>query len=317
MTPSRAPQQQLQQVNRDLLERVLAIINGKGGVFKTTLTSNLAGMLAASGFRTLVIDLDPQGNMAEDLGYEDDPRNDEGRALAQALLFGGQVEPMRSIRTNLDVFAGGVELEQATAGLIAKANKDPDGAKLALARFLEPIASDYDMILIDCPPGDEQLQTNAVAAARYALVPVKSDKSSRKGLTAVAHRLDAVLSVNPGLDLLGVVLTGVGTNSSAIERTARQKIAELFNSEDVVFTATIRHSEATAQASRERGLLAYELDAQNQTGPKWWEQLRGDKSAIPAGPRTAGSVADDLAAIAQEVVARITVAETGKQEGTA
>lgn len=187
----------------------------------------MAGLLATSGYRVLVVDLHPQGNLAEDLGYTDDSRDDKGRSLAQALMFGGGASPVLVVRTGLDVLVGGSVLDQATAGLSSRANKDPDGAKLALAQLLAPLAPDYDMILIDCPPGDETLQTAAVAAARWALVPVKTDKSSRKGLGAVASRLDAVLCINPTLDLLGVVLTAVGSGALAVQREAREQIAAL------------------------------------------------------------------------------------------
>lgn len=298
-------------LSRAGLDRVIAVINGKGGVLKTTLTANIGGMLASSGYRVLLVDLDPQGNLAEDLGYTGDQRDDGGQNLAKALMFGGAAEPLREIRPNLDVFVGGPDLDQATAGLAAKSNKDPIGAKLALATLLAPIAGDYDLVLLDCPPGDETLQTAAVAAARWALVPVKSDKSSRKGLSAVAARLDGVLDINPTLDLLGVVLVDTGSGARVIQREARDQIASLFNSDQsVVFTATVRHSEATAQATRERGLLVHELDEHNKRGPKWYEIVRGDAAAQAHAPRSAGSVADDLHAIAQEVVSRITNAES-------
>ncbi len=189
-------------INRQALDRCIAVINGKGGVLKTTLVSNVGGLLAASGYRVLIVDLDPQGNLAEDLGYTDDPRNDAGRALASSLLFGGTPDLLEGIRQNLDVLMGGPELDGASAGLSAKQGKNPDGAKLSLAVILEQLAPELRPRSDRLPPGDEMLQTNAVAAARWALVPVKSDKSSRKGLTAVAKRLDGVLDVNPGLDLL-------------------------------------------------------------------------------------------------------------------
>ena len=299
------------QLSRTGLDRVVAVINGKGGVLKTTLTANIGGLLASSGYRVLLVDLDPQGNLAEDLGYTGDQRDDGGQNLAKALMFGGAAEPLREIRPNLDVFVGGPDLDQATAGLAAKGNKDPIAAKLALATLLSPIAGDYDLVLLDCPPGDETLQTAAVAAARWALVPVKSDKSSRKGLSAVAARLDGVLDINPTLDLLGVVLVDTGSGARVIQREARDQIASLFNSDQsVVFTSSVRHSEATAQATRERGLLVHELDEHNKRGPKWYEIVRGDATAQAHAPRSAGSVADDLHAIAQEVVSRITNAES-------
>lgn len=302
------------QIDRTALSRVIAVINGKGGVLKTTLTANIGGMLAASGARVLLVDLDPQGNLAEDLGYTGDDRDDQGASLASALSgFTHAAKPIHQIRHNLDVFAGGAALDKATAILSAESRKDPDDAKLRLAAILSPIADDYDMILLDCPPGDEQLQTVAVAAARWALVPVKSDKSSRKGLEAVAARIGGILDLNPTIDLLGVVLVGVGTSAHVVQREAREQIAALFGADEtVVFDATVRHSEATAQATRERGLLVSELDAQNAAAPKWYERIGQNPVDGPAaGPKTATSVADDLQAVTEEVVARISRAESG------
>ncbi|WP_354581478.1 ParA family protein [Rhodococcus sp. PvR044] len=296
--------------NDAALRRVIAFINGKGGVLKTTLTANVGGLLAASGYRVLIADLDPQGNLAEDLGYTGTDVDDEGKNLAQALAFGEPLTPVQAVRENLDVLPGGTHLELATAALTSKAAKDPVGAKLALATALEPIADQYDMILLDCPPGDETLQTAATAAARWLLIPVKSDASSRKGITAVMNRLNAVLGDNSELDLLGVVLTAVGTSATTVQKQARLAIAEAFGgSEDVVFDKTVRHSEATAQATRERGMLVHELDTVIQNGPKWYEVIRGDAQAQDLAPRSSTSVADDLLGVAQELVSRITAAE--------
>lgn len=303
-------------VDRARLRRTIAVINGKGGVLKTTLVANCAGMLAASGFKVLAVDLDPQGNLAEDLGYDDAPDNDEGQSLAAALMFGSAPSVRRDVRPNLDVLVGGPELDSASAGLAAPAlttrkKRDP---RLALANLLEPLAEDYDLIFLDCPPGDEMLQTNAIAAAKWALVPVKSDKSSRKGLSAVARRLDAAVDVNPELDLLGVVLTDIGSTATAVEREARTNVASLFGFGDVVFSATVRHSEATAQAARDRGKLVVELEQAAKDGPKWWQVLKGDADGSAMVPATASSVAGDLFAVAQEIVDRLTVAEAREGE---
>ena len=294
---------------RETRKRVIAVINGKGGVLKTTLTANVGGELAASGQKVLLVDLDPQGNLAEDLGYTSETGDDQGRSLASAIAFGGDAKPIENVRANLDVLPGGVHLEQATAALTAMASKDPDGAKLALARVLAPMAATYDMVLIDCPPGDETLQTAALAAAKWAFVPVKSDASSRKGMAAVAHRIDAVAAINPDLDLLGVVLVAVGTSAKTVLKQARSAIAEAFGNDDVVFTATVRHSEATAQATRERGMLAAELDAVVRSGPKWYDVIKGNAEPQALAPKSSKSVADDLFAVAQEVVTRVATAE--------
>ncbi len=290
--------------------RVVALINGKGGVLKTTLTANISGLLAASGFRVLVVDLDPQGNLAEDLGYTGTEADDGGVALASSLTFGTAPAPLVGVRPHLDVLVGGSALDRATAALASQAQSgDARGAKSAVARTIADLAGNYDFVLLDCPPGDETLQTAALAAARWAVVPVKTDRSSRKGLAAVAARFEAVRDVNHTLELLGVVLVSTGTSARAVQREAREHIAALFGGGDVVFEATVRHSEATAQATRERGQLVHELDEENQRAPKWYEQLRDRSSVTRLGPRSAGSVADDLQAVTQEVVSRISEAE--------
>lgn len=297
-------------IDRSQLSRVVAIINGKGGVLKTTLTSNVAGLLAMSGYRVLAVDLDPQGNLAEDFGYTYGDVDDGGSALAQALTYGGDVRPVIAIRENLDVFVGGPELEIAAAGLEARG---PLRAKEALARVLAPMASNYDVILIDCPPGDKTLQTAAMGAAKWALVPVKTDQSSFKGLQAVAERMRNILDTNETLALVGVVMVGVGTSATAVQRDARAEIAGLFGSDSsIVFNATVRHSEATAQAARRRGMLVHELDEAKASDPKWYEIRAGKAQGGLLTPRSTTSVADDLQAVAQELIGRITDAEGKK-----
>jgi len=89
-------------VNRPALGRVVAVVNGKGGVGKTTITANVGGLLASSGYRVLLVDLDPQGNLGEELGYTGHPSDDRGRALAQALVFGGSLVPEADVRQGLE-----------------------------------------------------------------------------------------------------------------------------------------------------------------------------------------------------------------------
>lgn len=306
-------------MDRTALSRVIAVSNGKGGVLKTTITANIGGLLAASGSRVLLVDLDPQGNLAEDLGFTGSERDDRGAALADALQTGGRygATPVRAIRENLDVFVGGPELERASAYLVTRGSQS-ETTQLALARVLAPIAADYDLVLIDCPPGEEALQTAAMGAAKWVLVPVKSDASSRRGFEAVANRLelvrgqhDGVTGYNPEVGLLGVVLVGVGTNSTAIRREARHRIVgeDAAASRDV-FESTIRHSEATAQATRETGQLVHELDDQVSRAPKWYQIRRGEATAPEFAPRSATNVADDLQAVTEELVARLASAET-------
>jgi len=107
---------------------------------------------STSGWKVLLVDMDPQGNLGLDLGYRHGALDDDGSALAQSLMFGSVLTPLKDVRPNLDVIPGGAELDQAAAGLIAQGSKDGSKAKLALARSLSPIAAKYDIIFIDCHP---------------------------------------------------------------------------------------------------------------------------------------------------------------------
>lgn len=322
-------------IDHQQLNRVMAIESLKGGVGKTTLTSNVGGYFALAGARVLLVDLDPQGNLEDNLGYADDDRNDQGESLAKALMFGGAVDAIVGIRENLDVWVGGGHLTNVTAALGAKMGVDPAAAKLALARILEPVAADYDFIFIDCPPGDGVLQLAALSAARWLLVPSRTDISSIKGVAKVAERIDQVLDVNRGIDLLGVVLFDVGTASGRkdgsvvirnAERDARAELDAMFGVGDaegigreVVFRRTVRHSEAVASQARRAGLLVHELDerakAEAKAGISWWKIRSGELKDKQLTSATAGSVADDLQEIAQEINDRITMAEASALEG--
>lgn len=296
--------------DRTGLERVCAFVNGKGGVLKTTLTANMGGLLAVSGWRVLLVDFDPQGNLGLDLGYRhDSERDDDGKGLAQSLMFDAPLRPLKDVRPNLDVIPGGSHLDQAAAGLVSLAGKDGRKAKLALAAALSPLADQYDIIFIDCPPGNEPLQLAALGAAAQIIVPTKTDRGGREGLLGVAKRLDSVIDVNPGIDLLGVIIAATSSSAKSVQRAVREAIEDAFGTGDVLFENMVRHAESPAHAVRERGVLIHELEEQINSGPKWYEVLRGTAKAGPSQPRSAGNVAEDLHRVTQELVARLEAAE--------
>lgn len=297
-------------VDRTLLERVIAVINGKGGVGKTTIVANVAGLLARSEFKVLAVDFDPQGNLGLDLGYADSDLDDRGKSLAGALLFGSPVNVLSDIRPGLDVIVGGSSLHHAAAALAAAQRSE--APREALARVLAPLAEDYDMIIIDCPPGNESLQTAAIAAARWALVPAKVDEATARGLSEIAHRLEQVLDINPELDLLGVCLFDIEKQATRVGEEARQMIIETVGSEAVLFKASIRHSIAVAQQARRRGALVHELDEFARAQPAWWKIRRGEATTGQAVSRTASSVADDLHALTTEIVQRLNERENSE-----
>lgn len=311
--------------DRSDLQQVVAVINGKGGVGKTTITANVGGLLAASGWRVLAVDTDPQGNLGFDLGYADTDRDDDGKELSKALVYGDAPKPLKDVRPGLDVLPGGHHLEGAAATLATKIGKGGFNSiegRLALATALAQIARDYDIILLDCPPNIDVLQTVAVAAARYVLIPSRSDAASRKGLTLTANRLDQVIDLNPDLDLLGIVLFGTSQSAKRIRQEAVEEVNEILgvtDADDIVFQNFISHSEATAKKARDRGLLVHELDDAVRAAPKWYELVKKGQKVESPGPASAQSVADSLQAVTQELVARFTarVEAAEKEQETA
>ena len=302
--------------DRSALTRVCAIINGKGGVGKTTLTANIGGLLALGGWRVLLVDLDFQGNLGRDLGYRLTEGDDNGRALSMAMQFTDQ-EPaiLKDVRPNLDVIVGGEAIEGAAAALQASSQRNGSrDAQLSVARMLAHVAGNYDIVLLDCPPANETIQSAAVAAARYVIIPTKTDPASIDGLEITAGRVLGIKDINPTIDLLGVILFDSSASAKNVRAEISGLIADRLGAPDtsIIFESYVRHAEAVALKARTKGLLVHELDDQVRAAPKWYEQLR-DKGAdgMPSTslPKSAEPVADSLQYIANELASRITERE--------
>ena len=198
--------------------RVLAVANQKGGVGKTTTAINLGTALAAVGERVLLVDSDPQGNASTGLGV--------GRALRKHTLY--------------DVLMGEKPLLEAVVktslpGLdLTPADPDLSGVELELGHqarrsfklrdALEPMRASkaYSYVLIDCPPSLNLLTVNAMAAADAVLVPLQCEFFALEGLSQLMRTVDLVRgSLNPRLEIQGVVLTMYDRRNSLSEQVAR------------------------------------------------------------------------------------------------
>ena len=113
--------------------------NGKGGVGKTSICANVAGLAAQSGWRVLTVDLDPQGNLGSDLGYKQRGMSDEGEGLLHAVVSGASLEPLRNVRPRLDALPAGAATTDLVAVLSNRRSVDPT-AITDIARVLAPIA---------------------------------------------------------------------------------------------------------------------------------------------------------------------------------
>lgn len=305
---------------RQALSRTIAVANGKGGVGKTSTTTHVAGMLARQGHRVLVVDLDPQGNVAQDLGYtcpgcprcmgaagsSDVELCDFGYGLSQAVQFGGQPGVIKDVggRTNLDVVPGGGALEELAAVLAARRNHSVVGqpdAMLAFAGALAPLAAGYDLVLIDCPPGHRELQESALGAARYLLIPVKTDQSSTIGLRLVATRFGDARLINPTLELLGVLMFGVTAAAKNVRKEAKEWVDATLGGDRYVFKATVRHVEMPAGRIRALGQLAHELET-------------GAEGVTASAGKSMVGLAGDYEAVTAEMLSRLIAAEQREQE---
>ena len=176
-----------------MIPSALMVSNGKGGVLKTSLAANLAGLAALSGWRVLAVDLDPQGNLASDLGVLD--QSDGGAGFLRSVVEQAPLSPLTDVRPGLDLIAGG----PATGELSGHLSRAAMTGKVVhgwLERALAPIAGDYNLVVFDSPPGEALIHTLALTAAHYVLIPTQPDVASINGLGAVFGRLLDVRDVD-------------------------------------------------------------------------------------------------------------------------
>ncbi len=184
------------------MERVIAVANQKGGVGKTTTAVQLAAFFAQNGLRTLLVDLDPQANATSSLGLQ---RERLELTVYDALLEPERVEPIvvPEVRPQLDLLPSSGVLAGAEVELVGTT-----GREYRLREVLGRLAGRHDVVLIDCPPSLGLLTINALAAARWVLVPIQCEYLPLEGVAHLATTLDLVKRrLNPPLDVIGVLLT--------------------------------------------------------------------------------------------------------------
>lgn len=217
------------------MARTIAIANHKGGVGKTTSVAAIGAALAATGYRTLIVDLDPQANLTESLIKD----GEVGRTIYQALKERKDL-PVVFRGLCLSVTPSSLQLAGAEVELAGAQNKHT-----ALKSLLSPVADQYDYILIDCPPSLALLTINAFVAADELYIPLTAEALPFKGLMALEQIVGMVQqSLNPNLRLSGIFLTrweGRKLNKM-VEATLRGRYG------DRVFATKIRTNIPLAEA---------------------------------------------------------------------
>ena len=221
--------------------RVIAMVNQKGGVGKTTSTINLAAALAEFGRRVLVVDFDPQGALSAGLGIN--PH--ELDLTVYNVLMDRKVDIRDAIHKtgveNLDLLPANIDLSAAEVQLVNEVAREQ-----VLDRALKKVEDDYDVVLIDCQPSLGLLTVNALTAAQWVMIPLECEYFSLRGVALLQDTVRKIQErTNPDLQLLGVLATMFDRTVHAREVLAR--VVEAFGDRvfHTVITRTVKFPETS------------------------------------------------------------------------
>jgi chromosome partitioning protein len=234
------------------LARVITIANQKGGVGKTTTSVNLAASLAVAEKKTLLVDVDPQGNAGSGLGISKD--------LLEKTIYDVMVDEaeMKDIIVDTDLaflsiapansHLTGAEIE--LVGAFARENR--------LKKALENVLDDYEYIIIDCPPSLGLLTVNSLTAANSVLIPLQCEFFAMEGLSQLIRTINLIRQqLNPDLVIEGILLTMFDKRNNISHQVA-EEVREHFDEQ--IFTATIpRNVKLSECPSFGKPVLLYDI----------------------------------------------------------
>jgi chromosome partitioning protein len=232
--------------------RILAVANQKGGVGKTTTTVNLAAGLAQAGKRVLLIDLDPQGNATMGSGID---KRTLQHTVYHVLLGLSTVERVRvrSEHGGYDVLPANRDLAGAEVEMV-----ELDHRESRLKGALEPMAADYDYVLLDCPPSLSLLTLNGLVAAHAVMIPMQCEYYALEGLSDLVNTIKKVRThLNPAIEIEGLLRTMFDPRNTLAQQVADQLKTHFPDKVlDTIVPRNVRLAEAPSY-----GLPAIKFDA--------------------------------------------------------
>lgn len=220
---------------------ILAIVNQKGGVGKTTSAVNIAYFLAQKGKKTLLLDLDPQGNSTSSLGIE----KEENENTTYNVIIGGKditSSIQESGRKNLDLLASTIDLAGAEVELI----RFNDDKSFRLKKALDEVNELYDYVIIDCPPSLGLLTLNGLVASNALIIPTQTEYFAMEGLSQLLKTFELVQkNFNQKLKIFGILLT-MYDNRTSLARQVENEVRAHFK--ELVFTTVIPRNVRLSEA---------------------------------------------------------------------
>lgn len=244
--------------------RIISLLNQKGGTGKTTTAINAAASLSLCGFKCLLIDIDPQGNLSQSAGFDD---LGDGDVTTYEVLKGkdiNQAIKTKNGKTSYDILPTDIRLSAGEIELIAA-----DRRNFLLKDAISELKKSYDFIIIDCPPSLNIFSVMALTAATEVIIPVQAQYLPLKGVAQIRDTIALVKSrFNPGLKIGGVLLTFYDDRRN-LDRDVLEALEEAF--EGKVFNTKISQNTKLAEApSYGKDVLDYSF---NSKGSVQYRQL--------------------------------------------